>query len=94
MSAHVFNGTSVPRQFRSVLIEEIERGVYGELGKLPSERALTDRLAVSRTSVRECLNILVKDRILVRVVGKGTFVASGGTTYRFPRRMYRLIWHF
>src|SRR5436190_16501222 len=76
MSAHVFNGTRVPLQLRSVLIEEIERGVYGELGKLPSERALADRFAVSRTSVRECLNTLVKDRILVRVVGKGTFVAS------------------
>jgi DNA-binding LacI/PurR family transcriptional regulator len=76
MSTHVLNGTTVPLQLRSVLIDEIERGVYGEAGKLPSERALADRFSVSRTSVRECLNTLVKDRLLVRVVGKGTFVAS------------------
>ncbi|HYI92605.1 MAG TPA: GntR family transcriptional regulator [Bryobacteraceae bacterium] len=70
------NSTSIPLQLRSVLIEEIERGVYGDEGKLPSERALADRFSVSRTSVRECLNTLVKDRLLVRVVGKGTFVAG------------------
>lgn len=76
METHVVNGTSVPLQLKSVLIEEIERGVYGTDGKLPSERALADRFSVSRTSVRECLNILVKDGLLVRIVGKGTFVAG------------------
>jgi DNA-binding LacI/PurR family transcriptional regulator len=59
-----------------VLTEEIQRGVYNDGGKLPSERALADRFAISRTSVRECLNLLVKEGILVRVVGKGTFVAG------------------
>jgi DNA-binding LacI/PurR family transcriptional regulator len=70
--------TTVPLQLRAILAEEIERGVYGEGGKLPSERALAERFAVSRTSVRECLNLLVKDRLLVRTVGKGTFVAREG----------------
>jgi LacI family transcriptional regulator len=67
---------NVPAQLRSVLAGEIEHGVYRETGKLPSERALADRFAVSRTSVRECLNILVKDGLLVRIVGKGTYVAN------------------
>jgi LacI family transcriptional regulator len=73
---HPVTVTTVPLQLRSVLTDEIERGLYGEDGKLPSERALADRFAVSRTSVRECLNILVKDGLLIRVVGKGTFVAT------------------
>jgi len=76
MNTQVVSGPSVPLQLRSVLTEEIEHGVYGETGKLPSERALADRFAVSRTSVRECLNILVKDGLLVRIVGKGTYVAN------------------
>ena len=76
MDTPVLHGTSVPLQLRSVLIAEIERGEYNDSGKLPSERALADRFSVSRTSVRECLNILVKDGLLVRVVGKGTFVAN------------------
>jgi DNA-binding LacI/PurR family transcriptional regulator len=59
-----------------VLTEEIERGVYGEEGKLPSERALADRFEISRTSVRECLQLLVKEGLLVRIVGKGTYVAG------------------
>lgn len=70
------SSTSVPLQLRSILSGEIERGEYGHGGKLPSERALAERFGVSRTSVRECLNILVKDRLLVRIVGKGTFVAT------------------
>lgn len=76
MSTHPATGSSVPLQLRSVLAEEIGSGVYGEAGRLPSERALADRFSVSRTSVRECLNILVKDGLLVRIVGKGTFIAS------------------
>lgn len=76
MNTQAAIGPSVPLQLRSVLSEEIERGMYGEAGKIPSERALADRFAVSRTSVRECLNILVKDGLLVRIVGKGTYVAN------------------
>jgi len=79
MNTHVDSSSTVPLQLRSVLIDEIEGGVYGEGGKLPSERALADRFGVSRTSVRECLNILVKDGLLVRIVGKGTFIASAAS---------------
>jgi len=67
---------SIPLQLRTIITEEITRGVYGDDGKLPSERSMTDRFAVSRTSVRECLNALVKDGVLVRIVGKGTYVAA------------------
>lgn len=76
MNTQVDSCPTVPLQLRSVLMDEIEGGVYGEGGKLPSERALADRFGVSRTSVRECLNILVKDGLLVRIVGKGTFIAG------------------
>jgi DNA-binding LacI/PurR family transcriptional regulator len=66
----------VPSRLRSILSDEIKRGVYGESGRLPAERSLAERFGVSRTSVRECLNFLVKDGVLVRMVGKGTFVSS------------------
>ena len=70
------NADRVPGRIRSILSEEIERGVYGASGRLPAERSLAERFGVSRTSVRECLNFLVKDGVLVRLVGKGTFVSS------------------
>lgn len=76
MKIQTRNASSVPVQLRSILTGEINEGLYGESGRLPSERALAERFGVSRTSVRESLNFLVKDGVLVRVVGKGTYVAS------------------
>lgn len=70
------SSVSIPLQLRSILAHEIGQGVYEQAGRLPSERALAERFAVSRTSVRESLNALVEDGILVRLVGKGTFIAS------------------
>lgn len=70
------SASSVPAQLRSILALEIKDGRYGDSGRLPSERALAERFGVSRTSVRESLNLMVKDGALVRVVGKGTYVAS------------------
>ena len=49
---------------------------------MPAERALAERFGVSRTSVRECLNTLVKDGVLVRHVGRGTFFASSSAGRR------------
>ncbi|MCI0419865.1 MAG: GntR family transcriptional regulator, partial [Acidobacteria bacterium] len=72
----------VPVQLRSILTEEINQGLYGGTGKFPSERDLAERFGVSRTSVRESLNFLVKDGMLIRTVGKGTFVTS--TTGNVP----------
>ncbi|GAB2644413.1 GntR family transcriptional regulator [Gordonia jinhuaensis] len=43
---------------------------------LPSERALCEQYAVSRITVREAIGQLVADGLLVRVHGKGTFVAA------------------
>ncbi|HYI93003.1 MAG TPA: GntR family transcriptional regulator [Bryobacteraceae bacterium] len=72
---------ALPVQLRTVLRQEIDNGVYGESGKLPSERALAERFGVSRTSIRESLDGLVKDGLLMRVVGKGTFVASAAQAF-------------
>ena len=80
---------ALPLQLRTVIRQEIEDGVYGASGKLPSERALADRFGVSRTSIRESLEGLVKDGVLMRVIGKGTFVAFGAQstdTAQIPSR--------
>jgi DNA-binding transcriptional regulator YhcF (GntR family) len=76
LKLHTKTADGVPSRIRSILCDEIKRGVYGASGRLPAERSLAERFGVSRTSVRECLNILVKDGMLVRLVGKGTFVGS------------------
>src|SRR5690349_7864752 len=80
---------ALPVQLRTVLRQEIDAGMYGTSGKLPSERALAERFGVSRTSIRESLDGLVKDGLLIRVVGKGTFVASAATPNEIARTSSR-----
>ncbi|MGI8689530.1 MAG: GntR family transcriptional regulator [Thermomicrobiales bacterium] len=42
----------------------------------PSERELAERFAVSRTTVRRAVKMLVDERLLYRVPGSGTFVGQ------------------
>jgi DNA-binding FadR family transcriptional regulator len=45
--------------------------------RLPSERALALRFGVGRAIVRQALDVLERDGLLVRHVGRGTYIASG-----------------
>jgi len=56
---------------RFILVEELECGV-----KLPSERELSETLAVSRNIVREALSALSAEGLVVKQAGKGTFVGE------------------
>ena len=61
-------------QIREVLREEIKSGKYKE--KIPSERELMERFSVSRATIREAISYLVKEGILEKIHGKGTFVKN------------------
>lgn len=52
-----------------------ERG-FGGGGKLPPERQLTDELGLSRATIRKALDVLERDGLIWRHVGKGTFVSE------------------
>ena len=69
-------------QLQEVLKEEIESGYWqpGEL--LPSEHDLARRFGVSRAVVRQALDILEDDHQIVRIRGRGTFVAQPKLDYR------------
>jgi len=56
---------------RFILAEELAAGT-----KLPSERELSESLAVSRNSVREALSALAAEGIVVKKAGKGNFVGD------------------
>lgn len=57
-------------------LEELCRTELSPGDPLPSERVLCEQYAVSRTTVRDAIGQLVSDGLLVRVPGKGTFVAE------------------
>lgn len=63
-------------QLQEVLKEQIESGVWSPGEALPSEPELARRFGVSRVVVRQALAILNDDRQIVRVKGRGTFVAQ------------------
>src|SRR5271170_935157 len=52
----------------------IERGEFGDEGRLPSELALADRFGVSRPVVREALSRLRSRGVIVSRKGSGSYV--------------------
>ena len=62
-------------QLAEILKERIEAGDWPPGGRFLSERELCDQFGVSRTVVRPALTMLEDDGQLVRIKGRGTFVA-------------------
>lgn len=61
-------------QIRKYLRTEIGEGGYIE--RIPSEKELMEMFSVSRTTVREAVSALVKEGVLEKIHGKGTFIAD------------------
>jgi GntR family transcriptional regulator len=69
-------------QLQEILKEGIESGHWKPGDPLPSEPELARRFGVSRVVVRQALAILEDDRQIVRLRGRGTFVAQPKLDYR------------
>ncbi|MBX4161985.1 GntR family transcriptional regulator [Priestia megaterium] len=59
--------------------QNIEKGIFKEKERLPSEFDLSKHLGVSRATLREALRILEEENIIVRRHGVGTFVNTKPT---------------
>src|SRR5438132_2783319 len=62
-------------QVEQVIRHRIATRQYGSGLQIPSEHELGRELKVSRVTIREALRELVRENLLVKVQGKGTFVA-------------------
>lgn len=58
------------------LTAAISDGDFGPGAKLPTERALSEKLGVPRSAVRDGLSVLEARGQVVRIVGSGTYVAE------------------
>ncbi|WP_251636895.1 GntR family transcriptional regulator [Sporosarcina sp. NCCP-2716] len=63
-------------QIEELLRERIAEGTYPVNSLIPSERDLSAQFGVSRMTVRQALLNLVKEGLLYREKGRGTFVAE------------------
>ncbi len=63
-------------QLKMVIQERIKSGQYAVGMCLPSEREFCEEYGISRMTVRQAISDLVKEGLLYRERGKGTYVAS------------------
>lgn len=61
-------------QLKELLRKEIGEGGYTE--RIPTEKELMEMFSVSRTTVREAVSSLVREGVLEKIHGRGTFVAD------------------
>jgi len=69
--------TPLYHQLQAFLRTLIERGDIGDGEQLPREEELARRLRISRVTVRQALQVLADDGLLVRQRGRGTRVTGG-----------------
>lgn len=70
------NTGALYRQLKEVIREQIASGELQPGDRLPSERELSEQYGISRMTVREALSELVREGVVQRRQGKGTFVAT------------------
>jgi GntR family transcriptional regulator len=63
-------------QIRSLLMTDLDAGLWKPGEPIPSELELAARFNVSQGTVRKAIDALAAENILVRRQGKGTFVAT------------------
>lgn len=81
MSVHRFelrreSSYAMYQQLADHLAQEIRAGRYKPFDRLPTEIELSEKLGVSRITVRQAIERLHKQNLVVRKQGKGTFVAG------------------
>lgn len=64
-------------QLRAYISEEIRSGRLAPGDRVPSEAALSAQFNVSRITSKKALDTLERDGLVVRIRGKGSFVADG-----------------
>ena len=70
-------------QLKSVIEDRIRSRDLKERERLPSETELCTEFGVSRITVRQALSELLKDGLIYRERGKGTYI-SGGAGWKRP----------
>ena len=82
-------GVPLYHQIQHLIRHRIHTGLYPPGTQIPSEHDLCRELAVSRVTLREALRELVRENLLIKVQGKGTFVSSNPPQAARARALHR-----
>lgn len=69
----------VEHAIRALVTEGVQDGTLTPGAQLPTERALVDRLGAPRSAIRRALELLEREGLVVRHVGRGTFLTDAAT---------------
>ena len=69
-------GVPLYHQIQHLIRHRVSAGIYQPGTQIPSEHELCRELQVSRVTLREALRELVREKLLFKIQGKGTFVAQ------------------
>lgn len=91
-SRMIDRGSPIPfyYQLQEILKEEIERGTWGPGELLPSEAELEHRFGVSRTVIRQALDVLEADGQISRAKGRRSMVAE--PKFRWEATIGAKVW--
>ncbi|MFD4510652.1 FadR/GntR family transcriptional regulator [Streptomyces sp. NPDC058457] len=67
---------SVEYSLRTLVRDGLRSGTLGPGAQLPTERTLVERFAAPRSAVRRALDVLEQEGLVVRHVGRGTFLTE------------------
>lgn len=76
----------VYRQLQGLMRDSIASGAWKSGSAIPTEKAFAQQFGVARMTVRQALDGLIRDGLLIRVRGRGTFV----THPRVERELTRM----
>jgi GntR family transcriptional regulator len=79
------SGVPAFRQVAADLREKITAGMYGPGSQLPSERDLVESYGVSRPTIRDAVDLLKSEGIVVSEHGRGVFVRPPAVIQRLAR---------
>ena len=70
------SNTPLYEQLAAYIKIQIQAGILKPGDQMIAENSLCEILNISRTTVRQCMNRLVEEGLLVRYRGKGSFIAD------------------
>ncbi len=81
----VSKSASVPlyKQLKNEIMQQIRSGALELDSRVPSERELSEHHGISRMTARKAIEELARERYLVRIIGKGTYVTNAQRTSEF-----------